>query len=98
MSLSTAVPPSVSARVRAFVLDELPSLRLDRDRLESLLEDGDVATIPSRKAMVVIARVCRELGVGQVVRKADLKPEQVTNLENLIELIATRAAPKLVSL
>ncbi len=98
MSLSTTAPPSVTARVRVFVLDELPSLRLDRDRLESLLEDGGVAPIASRKAMVVIARVCRELGVSKVARKADLRSEQVTSLANLIELIATRAVPKLGSL
>ena len=97
MSLSTTVSPVLVDRVRDLVLDELPSLRLDRTGLEASLEAGEVARIPSRKAMVVIARVCRKLGVGKVVKKADLKPEQVTSLANLIDLIAMRAAPKVAS-
>lgn len=78
--------------IRSLVLEELPSLRLDREALEQALDDDDEdqQRIPSRKAIVIIARVCKKLGVGQVVKKADLRPEQVSNLRNLIVLLDER--------
>lgn len=95
MSPSTTTPPALIDRVRTLILNELPSVRLDRGALEDALKAGEDARIPSRKAMVIIARVCHKLGVGNVIKKSDLKPKQVTNLESLIDLIATRSAPKL---
>lgn len=83
-------------QIRKLVLEELPSLRLDRDDLEAAMDEGRPARIPSRKAMVIIARVCRAVGVGkEVVKKSDLRPDQVTNLPNLIDLLYRRAGTAL---
>ena len=76
--------------IRELVLSELARLRIDRGSVESALSSGSEVRIPSRKAMVVIARVRESLGVGKVVRKADLESDQVTNVSNLIDLLARR--------
>lgn len=81
--------------IRELVLSELPMLRLNRDSVEAALASGSETRIPSRKAMVIVARVCKGLGVGRVVKKADLKPDQVTSVANLIELLASRTQPEL---
>ncbi len=81
--------------IRELVLSELPKLRLNRDSVEAAMASGSEARIPSRKAMVVIARVCKDLGLGRAVKKADLKPDQVTSVANLIELLASRTQPEL---
>lgn len=81
--------------IREMVLGELPSLRLDRNAVEAALDAGTEALIPSRKGIVVIARVCSKLGVGRVVSKADLMPNQVADVANLINLLETKIAPKL---
>ncbi len=81
--------------IRELVLSELPKLRLNRDSVEAALTSGSEARIPSRKAMVVIARVCKGLGLSRAVKKADLKPDQVTSVANLIELLASRTQPEL---
>ena len=94
---SAEAPPAEHLqRVRDLVLSELPGLRLDRSRIEAALDSGDEERIPSRKAMVIIARVCKILHVGKVVKQSDLKPDQVTDVANLIELLASKTAPALV--
>ena len=63
-SLLTNAESRITEEVRELVLSELPSLRLDRNTLEAALDSGDEARIPSRKGIVVVARVCNNLGVG----------------------------------
>lgn len=95
--MTTAAPPTaLQGRIRGLVLAELPKLRLDRAPLEAALDAGEEARIPSRKALMLIARVCKQLGVERtVVKKQDLEPDQVADLTNLIDLLARRAAPHL---
>ena len=87
---STHIPSEHFDLIRELVLSELPRLRIERGAIESALDSDSETRIPSRKAMVVIARVCKSLGVGRVVKKADLKPDQVTSVANLIDLLARR--------
>ena len=96
-SMPSIQPPTDEHRamIRELVLSELPKLRLNRDGVEAALASGSEARVPSRKAMVIIARVCKGLGLGRVVKKADLKPDQVTSVANLIELLASRTQPEL---
>lgn len=95
--MTTVAPPeALQDRIRGLILDELPKLRLDRALLEAALDAGEEARIPSRKALVLIARVCKRLGVDRTaVKKKDLKPDQVADLSNLIDLLARRTAPHL---
>ena len=93
---STHTPSDEHLKViRELVLSELPQLRIDRAPIESALDAGSETRIPSRKAMVVVARVCKSLGVGRAVKKADLKPDQVTSVANLIDLLARRTHSEL---
>ena len=93
---ATAPPAEHLRTVRELVLNELPGLRIDRGSVEAALDSGSGTRIPSRKAMVIIARVCKQLGVGpRAVKKSDLKPDQVTDVANLIELLASKTAPRL---
>ena len=93
---STHIPTDEHLQViRELVLSELPRLRIDSGTIESALDSGSETRIPSRKAMVVVARVCQSLGVGRVVKKADLKPDQVTSVANLIDLLAFRTHSEL---
>jgi len=89
----TAMQSKATEAIREMVLSELPSLRLDRNAVEAALDSGTEARIPSRKGIVVIARVCNKLGAGRVVSKADLKPNQVADVANLIKLLSTKIAP-----
>ena len=88
----TVVQTRTREEIRELVLSELPNLRLDRNSVESALESGTEARIPSRKGLVVIARVCKKLGVGKVVKQADLKPDQIADVANLINLLAAKIA------
>ena len=92
---STYSPTEHLDLIRELVLSELPRLRIDRGTIESALDSGSESRIPPRKAMVVIARVCKGLGVGKAVKKADLKPDQVTSVANLIDLLASRTQSEL---
>lgn len=77
--------------VRSAVLDQLERLRFNRDDIVASLTRGTGPRIPSRKALVVIARVTRAFGAPRnVVRKSDLKPDQVTSVGNLIDLLTRR--------
>lgn len=96
MSTSATHPNDLADQVRELVLAQLPSLRLDRGKLEAALDAGEEAQIPSRKAIVVIARVCNTLGATGVVKKSDLRPDQVTGLGNLITLLQNRLVAALV--
>ncbi len=95
--MSTVAPPAaLQDQIRSLILDELPRLRLDREMLEAALDAGEEARIPSRKALVVIARVCRSLGVDwRLVRPQDLDPDQVADLHTLVRHLAERTAPHL---
>lgn len=92
MSTPTTARSALDPQIRHLVLEELSGLRLDRELLEQMLDADEEARIPSRKAMVIIAKVCKKLGVGKVVKKSDLRPEQVSSLRNLIELLDRRTA------
>lgn len=91
-----SVTPTISRAdlvdaVRGAVIDQLERLRFDRANIEAALACGEDPRIPSRKALVVIARVTRAFGVSRdVIRQSDLKPEQVTSVGNLIDLLGRR--------
>jgi hypothetical protein len=86
--------PAVVPSICELVLAELPAVRLDREELERMLDADEEARIPSRKATTIIARVCKKLGIDpKVIKQADLKPEQLTSLHNLIDLLERRTAP-----
>ena len=61
MSATTTAASDVGTQVRSAVLDQLQRLRFDRADLEAMLDGGGDPRIPSRKALVVIARVAKSL-------------------------------------
>jgi hypothetical protein len=77
-------------RVREALLAELSRLRLPRADIERALAAGEDCRIPSRKAIALIARIQRRLGVGMLVKKSDLQPKQITSIGNLIRLLSTK--------
>lgn len=95
MSVSTT---SLTLRdeVEAVVLGELSKLRLPAAEMIAELEAGNDPRIPSRKAMNIIARVQRYFGLESVVvTAADLKPQQVSSIRNLVDLLTRRLGPVL---
>jgi K+-transporting ATPase c subunit len=85
-------------QVYASFLEQLPRARLDPLAIEASLAEGLDPRIPSRKAIAIIARVCKALGVGvNAVKKSDLRPEQVTSVRNLIDLLTRRIGDALDS-
>ena len=96
MSASTTTAPPLHSEVKAVVLGMLSKLRLPESEIIRALELGEDPRIPSRKAMVIIARVHKHFGLKDpVVKKEDLKPEQVTSVRNLVDLLTTRLGPAL---
>ena len=95
-TLPTAAVTSMADQVRSAVITQLERLRFDRTHIENDLALGVDPRIPSRKALVVIARVARGFGLSSnVIRKSDLKPEQVTSVSNLIDLLTRRISDAL---
>ncbi|MDP9332228.1 MAG: hypothetical protein M3Q30_02785 [Actinomycetota bacterium] len=97
MSVSTTTAPALRTEVKAAVLGMLAKLRLPELEIVRALEAGEDPRIPSRKAMVIIARVHKHFGLKgrPLVKKEDLKPDQVTSVRNLIDLLTTRLGPAL---
>lgn len=91
MSATTTAASDVGTQVRSAVLDQLQRLRFDRADLEAMLDGGGDPRIPSRKALVVIARVAKAFGLSKkIIKKSDLRPEQVTSVRNLADLLTRR--------
>lgn len=96
MSISTT-SRTLREEVHAVVLSELAKLRLPADEIIGALAAGGDPRIPSRKSIVIIARVQQHFGLGgqRVVTAADLKPSQVSSVKNLIDLLTRRLGPAL---
>lgn len=91
MSATTTTTTDLGAQIRSAVLDQLQRLRFDRTDIETMLDGGGDPRIPSRKALVVIARVAKSFGLSKkIIKKSDLRPEQVTSVRNLTDLLTRR--------
>lgn len=91
MSATTTTTTDLGTQIRSAVLDQLQRLRFDRADIETMLEGGGDPRIPSRKALVVIARVAKSFGLSKkIIKKSDLRPEQVTSVRNLTDLLTRR--------
>jgi hypothetical protein len=92
--ITTAPPASlldeIRTAARAVLVDKL---RFDAGAVDAALSGGADLSIPSRKALVVIARVQRHFGVPNQVKASDLRPEQVTSVRNVIDLLGRRLTP-----
>jgi acyl carrier protein len=86
-SASTNDPDVPYETIRSEVIEALAALRgCDGSDIEAQAStDGDVA-IDSKEAEVVIARVEKGLSLNEV-RAADLRPEQLTSLRSLTDLL-----------
>ncbi len=91
MSATMTTTSDLASQIRAAVLDQLQRLRFDRAGIETTLDSGGDPRIPSRKALVVIARVAKNFGLSKkIIKKSDLLPEQVTSVRNLTDLLTRR--------
>lgn len=91
MSATTTTTADLGTQIRSAVLDQLQRLRFDRTDIETMLEGGGDPRIPSRKALVLIARVAKSFGLSKkIIKKSDLRPEQVTSVSNLTDLLTRR--------
>jgi hypothetical protein len=82
----------VEAQIRALVLEILTEhFMLEATAVAACL-DGSGGDIPiaSRRAIVVIARVETHLGLGRLIDPKELRPEQITSIRSVVDLI-TRA-------
>lgn len=87
----------VERDVKASVLDTLTDhLTMDRKQVSGCL-DGTMADvkIASRVAIVVIARAQKAVGVTDLVNPKALRPEQVTSVRNVAELLITKLRERL---
>ena len=97
MSATMTTTSDLADQIRSAVLDHLQRLRFNRADIEALLDGGGDPRIPSRKAMVVIARVAKGFGLSRkIVKKSDLRPEQVTSVRNLTDLLTRRISEAMV--
>lgn len=90
--MSVVVTPGktdVEAQVRASVLDTLTNhLAMDAAAVTGCLDgSSDDLPIASRVAIVVIARVQKVLGVSDLVDPKKLRPEQVTSVQSVTDLV-----------
>ena len=91
MSATTTTASDLATQIRSAVLDQLQRLRFDRADIEAMLDAGGDPRIPSRKALVVIARIAKSFGLSKkIIKKSDLRPEQVTSVRNLTDLLTRR--------
>jgi hypothetical protein len=92
MSATTTTLPDVEQQVHASILNTLTEhLAMDRAKVGACLDGtgGDVP-IASRVAIVVIARVQKVVGVKDLVDAKKLRPEQVTSIRNVTELLVSK--------
>jgi acyl carrier protein len=92
-SASTNHPDIPYERVRDEVVEALAALwGCDASDIEAQAStDGDVA-IDSKEAEVVIARIEKILSLNEV-RAADLRPEELTSLRSLTDLLHRNSRP-----
>ena len=89
--MSVTTTTTLATEIRSAVLDQLQQLRFDPADIESILDAGGDPRIPSRKALVVIARIAKSFGLSKkIIKKSDLRPEQVTSVRNLTDLLTRR--------
>lgn len=65
-------------------------LRMDRSQVTSDLANGREIRIPSRHALVVIAAVQKRFELARVVKTSDLRPDQITSVGVLVDLLERR--------
>src|SRR5437762_961547 len=93
MSVVTTPPQQdVERQVKASVLDTLTAhLTMDVTAVGGCLDgSGDDLPIASRVAIVVIARAQKVLGLSDLVDPKKLRPEQVTSVRSVTELILAK--------
>lgn len=80
----------VEAQIRALVFEILTEhFMLEATAVAASLDgSGDDIPISSRRAIVVIARVETYLGLGRLIDPKELRPEQVTSVRSVIDLIS----------
>jgi hypothetical protein len=89
--ITTAATASLLDEIRAVARAVLvEKLRFDACAVDAALSGGADLQIPSRKALVVIARVQQHFRVPNQVKGSDLRPEQVTSVRNVIDLLGRR--------
>jgi hypothetical protein len=91
-AITTSIVPDVEHRVRVSILHTLTEhLTMDRARVAACLEgSGEDVRISSRVALVVIARAQKAFGVRDLVDPKKLRPEQVTSIRNVAQLLITK--------
>lgn len=92
MSIIATPVQDVELHVRASVLNTLTEhLAMDRAKVAGCL-DGSMEDlkIASRVAIVVIARAQKAFGVKDLVDPKKLRPEQVTSVRSVADLVITK--------
>lgn len=94
MSIITTTPttPDIRRHVHASVLATLTEhLTMDRAQVAGCLDgSGEDVKIASRVAIVVIARVQKVFGLKDLIDPKKLRPEQVTSIRSVTELVSQR--------
>jgi hypothetical protein len=88
----------VAMHVRASILNTLTEhLTMDRGLVTQSLEDSTAedVKITSRVAIVVIARAQKLFGITDLVDPKKLRPEQVTSVRNVAELLIIKLQERL---
>jgi hypothetical protein len=88
-SSGTASASVVRTAVRDVIANALAAVRAcEVDEIETL-PDGDIR-MDSKEAEVVISRVEVSFGGGELVKSADLRPDQLATVETLTSLLHDR--------
>jgi hypothetical protein len=97
MSVMATAAEDVGHRVRASVLETLTEhLAMDRQQVSACLEGAtDDLPIASRVAIVVIARAQKVFGVADLVDPKMLRPEEITGVRSVAELLITKLQDRL---
>jgi hypothetical protein len=84
-------PASTRARIRMWIIEALAQVRvMSPDELtQEIDEEGDEFEIDSKEAEVVLCILEHRLG-QELARPEDLRPEQLTTLDALIDLVSRR--------
>jgi hypothetical protein len=92
MSATTTTLPDVEQQVHTSILNTLTQhLAMDKAKVGACLDrTGADVPIASRVAIVVIARVQKVFGVKDLVDAKKLRPEQVTSIRNVTELLMSK--------
>lgn len=93
--ITTASVEDIAAQVQASALSTLTEhFAMDRAQIADCLSGGDDLTIASRVAIVVIVRVQKVFGVKDLVDAKHLRPEQMTSVRSVTELLIKKLAER----